>query len=84
MEEYLGNGVEDRQNEWTGSIAVGSKSFVEKVKSQLGLKVKGRDGIEGVWKYQLRKDAAPYITIFRAEKDDIDPVNSFFWDANTE
>ena len=41
MEEYLGKGAESRQNEWTGSIAVGSKSFVENVKSVLGFKVKG-------------------------------------------
>ena len=54
------------------------------MKSILGFKAKERDRIEGVWKYQLREEAAPYITIFRAEKDDIDPENSFFWDANTE
>jgi putative transposase len=84
VEEYLGNGAESRQDEWTASIAVGSESFVEKVKSQLGFKAKGRDVIEGVGRYQLREEAATYMTLFRAEKDDIDPENAYFWDVNTE
>ena len=84
VEEYLGKGAENRQDEWIASIAVGSESFVEKVKSQLGLKVKGRDVIEGVGGYQLREEATPYMTLFRSEKDDIDPENSFFWDVDNE
>jgi hypothetical protein len=43
----MGNGAQSRQDEWTGSIAVGSKSFLEKVKALLGFKAKGRDGMEG-------------------------------------
>ena len=84
VEEYLGNGAECRQDEWTSSIAVGSESFVEKVKSKLGFKAKGRGVIEGVGRYQLREEAAHYETLFRAEKDDTDPENSYFWDGNTE
>jgi putative transposase len=71
VEEYLGNGAESRQDEWTASIAVGSESFVEKVKSKLGFKAKGRDITEGVGRYQLREEATPYNTLFRAEKDDM-------------
>lgn len=81
VEEYLGNGAEGRQNEWTSSIAVGSKTFIEKVKSQLGFKAKGRDVIEGVEGYQIREEAAPYVTHFRGEKDDINAENTYFWDA---
>ena len=44
----------------------------------------GRDVIEGVGGYQLREEAAPCMTLFRAEKDDIDPENANFWDVNTE
>jgi putative transposase len=40
-EEYLGNGLKRRQEIWADSIAVGSKSFVAKVKSLLGFKAKG-------------------------------------------
>ena len=43
IDEYLGNGTKSRQDEWTDSIAVASKSFIEKVKALLGFKAKGRD-----------------------------------------
>jgi len=84
VDEYLGNGAGGRQDEWTDSIAVGSKSFIEKVKSLLGFKAKGRDVIEGGEGYNLREEAASYMAHFRAEKDDIGPENAYFWDVNTE
>ena len=84
VEEYMGNGEGDRQEEWTNSIAVGSKSFIDKVKSLLGLKARGRAVIEGGEGCHLREEAAPYTTSFRAEKDDIGLENAYFWDANIE
>lgn len=36
VEEYLAGGVKNRQEKWTGSNAVGSKPFVERVKALLG------------------------------------------------
>jgi hypothetical protein len=84
IEEYLGNGAKSRQEEWTESIAVGSKSFVEKMKALLRFKAKGRDVMEHREGYHLREEAAPYKTLFRAEKDDIGPKNTYFWDIITE
>ena len=84
IEEYLGNGRKGRQDEWTDSIAVGSESFIEKVKSMLGFKARGRDVVKGDDGYHLREGAAPYIALFEAEKDDIGPENAYFWDENTE
>ena len=84
IEEYLGNGAKCRRDEWTGSIAVGSRSFVEKVKALLGFKAKGRNVMEGGEGYQLREEAAHYMALFGAEKDDIGPENTYFWDVNTE
>jgi REP-associated tyrosine transposase len=84
VEEYLGNGAKGRQDEWTGSIAIGSKSFVEKVKSLLGFKAKGRNVLEGDERYQLREEAAPYIPIFEAEKDNISTENTHVWGINPE
>ena len=46
IEEYLGSGSEIRRDEWTGSIAIGSRSFVENVKTLLGLRAKGRRVME--------------------------------------
>jgi hypothetical protein len=40
VEEYLEDGEQGRQDEWTDSIAMGSQSFIENPKMQLRLKVK--------------------------------------------
>jgi putative transposase len=84
IEEYLGNGSKGRQNEWTESVAVGSRSFVENVKALLGSKAKGRNVTEGGQGYKLREPNAHYKALFGAEKDDIGPENSYFWDINNE
>ena len=77
-------GAEGRQDEWTDSIAVGSKSFIEKVKALPGLKAKGRDVTEGGEGYHLREEATPYTALLRAEKDDIGLKNTYFWDISSE
>jgi len=53
------------------------------VKALLGFKAKGRKIIEGCEGYHLREGAAPYTTVFRAEKDGIGP-DTCFWDINIE
>ena len=73
------NGAEGRQDEWTDSIAVESKSFIEKVKALLGFKAKGRNFMDGGEGYHLRDEATPYTALFRAEKDDIGFENTYFW-----
>jgi len=80
----LGDGNIKRQDEWTGSIAVGGRTFVDSVKVLLGFKAKRRNAIEGVKGYHLREEAAPYKALFRAEKNDIGSENAYFWDTNTE
>jgi hypothetical protein len=46
VEEQLQGAGKKRQDEWTGSIAVGSKGFIENVKAHLRFRAKGRDVIE--------------------------------------
>ncbi len=84
VEEYLGEGAKNRQDEWTGSIAVGSKPFIENVKALLGFRAKGRAVIEDDEAYQLREGSAHYKALFGAEKDDIGPENTYFWDIKFE
>jgi len=67
----LGDGAKERQDEWTGSVAVGSKSFIESVKASLGFRAKGRDVIESGEGYQLRESPASYKVFFEAENEDI-------------
>ena len=40
--ESLTNGNNFRQDQWTESIAVGSKDFIETIKKNLGILAKGR------------------------------------------
>jgi putative transposase len=84
VEEYLGDGVKRRQEEWTGSIAVGSRPFVEKVKGVLGSRVRGRDIIEGSGGYQVREELGIYNALFGGKKGDIGPENTYFWNTNPE
>ena len=84
VEEDLVNGLKRRQEIWADSIAVGSKSFVERVKSLLGFNVKGRDVREGGEAYHLREEAAPYMALSSAEKDDIGAENTYYWDIINE
>ena len=83
IDEYLGDGLQARQDEWTRSIAVGSKSFIENVKNLLGFRAKGREVIEGFEGYQLRERFAGYEAFFGGQKDDIGFENTYRWDINT-
>jgi putative transposase len=67
----LGEGEKARREEWTGSIAVGSRPFVEKVKAFLGFRAKGRKVIEAGEGYQVREGPAPYKALLWAEKEDV-------------
>ena len=84
IEEYLGDGSKIRQDEWTDSIAVGSKTFVEKVKALMGFRAMGRDVKESGGGYQLREDAVSYKALLGPEKCDIGPKNTYFWDIKYE
>jgi len=63
---------------------VGSRSFIENVKALLGFRAKGRAVIEDNEGYQLREESADYKALFMAEKDDIGPENTYFWDVKSE
>jgi putative transposase len=80
--EYLDKAEKIREKEWTRSIAVGSRPFVEKVKDQLGIRAKGRAVIEGTQGYQLREEAAGYQALFQVENSDIGLDNAYLWDIN--
>ena len=81
IEDYLGDGSKNRQDEWTDSIAVGNRIFIEKLKALLGFRAKGRKVKEGGEGYQLREDPAPYNARFEAEKGNIGPENTYLWNV---
>ena len=78
------NGVKGCQDEWTGSIAVGSTSFIETIRARLGFKAIGRDVKEADGAYQLRESTALYRADFKTEKSDIDLENTYLWDLKVE
>jgi putative transposase len=80
VDDYLGNGKNVRDDKWTKSIAVGNKSFVERVKSLMGVLAIGRKSIEAGESFQLREPAVPCGAHFEDEKGDIGPKNTYFWD----
>ena len=59
---------------------VGSKGFVEKLKSVLIGSVSGRKVKEAGEGYQLREPSVPYKVNFDVKNDDIGPENRHFWD----
>ena len=79
IDEYLGSQKIGRDDKWTRSIAVGSKGFVEKVRSILFGLVRGRKVKESGDGYQLREPSAPYRVDFEAENEDIGIEIKHFW-----
>ena len=64
----------DRENTWTQSIAVGSRTFVETMKEALGFRAKGRKIIGADDTFELREVIAPYGKI-----NDQESANTLLW-----
>ena len=82
VNEYLEDGKKDREEEWTDSIAVGNRPFVEKVKELLGFRAKGRKVIKGKERYQVREAPTHYNVLSGVENENIGLINTYFWDVN--
>ena len=84
VEGYLGDGNNNRDDKWTKSIAVGSKGFVESVKTLLGAIARGRKVREAAEIYQLREPSALYGSHFWVKSNDIGSENTYFWNDYPE
>jgi len=60
---------------------VGSRGFVDRVKSILGALALGRKSIEAGESYQLREPSISYSAHFGVKKGDIGPENTYFWNV---
>ena len=73
-----------RQPQWTESIAVGNKVYVEKVKDQMGYKAIWRKVVETRDSFVLKERQHPYQSIsdgaIRVQPED----NTFYWQNGTE
>lgn len=82
VETAVGEEIPQRESTWTQAVAVGSESFVEKVKGQLkGLAIGRRiQTMANGW--ELREEAIPYNHFLEAQKVDIAPENMYSWNVN--
>jgi putative transposase len=64
----------DKENKWTQSIAVGSKTFIVAMKEALGFRAKGRKIICADDTFELRETITPY-----GKANDLDSGNTFSW-----
>ncbi len=63
-----------KENKWTQSIAVGSKTFIGKMKEALGFKAKGSKINYADDTIELREAITPY-----GKADNLDSGNTFLW-----
>ena len=64
----------DKETKWTQSIAVGSKTYIEKMKKTLGYRAKGRKIIKAEDTFELREAVAAFDNA-----DNLDSVNTYLW-----
>ena len=77
--EYCGGAEKSRKDDWTASIAVGGKGFVERVKEHLGFRAKGREVVEDGEGCRVREGTAFYSSFLGAEKEEIGSENTYHW-----
>ena len=85
IEEELRKNFQNRESHWTESLAVGSQSFVEKVKETLGFKAKSRQiyPSKSDSGSELRERVTAYNADFGSENDGLSQNNGYFWNQNS-
>lgn len=73
-----------REPRWSDSIAIGSETFVDQVKSELGLTARHREIAETNGAYTLREPFRPYAGHFDPENVPLRPNNTVFWEHSLE
>ena len=66
-----------KENKWSQSIAVGSKTFIEKMKETLGFRAIGRKIICDEDTFELREGQTPY-----GKAKNLNSSNTFLWDQH--
>lgn len=82
VNETLANGNNFRQTQWTESIAVGSKGFIETIKEKLGKLAKGRKILENDGGFHLKENMGTYNTNSDIKKVNTVLKNTSYWDIN--
>ena len=80
----MGYGRYSRDGKWSGSIAVGKREFVEKVKERLGVRAQGREVRAAADAYVLNEPEATYTTNSGGENGVLRFQNAHFWNVYHE
>ena len=64
----------DKEDKWTQSIAVGGKTFIEKMKEALAFRAAGKKIVCTDDTFEFREVVAPY-----GKANNLDPGNTFLW-----
>ena len=83
VEAAHGIAAPGRDDRWSESLAVGSKRFVDKVKSELGIHAKHRQVSAADDTYTLRESAQPYMVYFGSENESLGRNNTIFWQTTS-
>ena len=83
VSEALANDNNFRLSQWTESIAVGSKGFIETIKEKLGIRATGRKVLEKDGGFELREEVESYIANSDVKNDDIGLQNTCFWSISS-
>jgi len=81
IEQAFGSKNQLRKSKWSGTIAVGSKHFVEATKDRLGIKAKGRRVLEEDGSYEVREPAAAYGRDFGRKNGALSLENTYSWNV---
>ena len=79
VEEALKSVEKIRERRWSESIAVGSLSFIEEVKAELGARGFGRNIISSAEGHELREPQVSYHDHLGRGKAPLSHKNSLFW-----
>ena len=78
------NGLDAREPEWTESVAVGSKTFIEGIREELQPGLRGRKMRETGGHYELREQGAAYSVNFAPKNVLLSTEDTYILDLNIE
>jgi putative transposase len=84
VEDALAAGTTTRDDRWSHAVAVGSASFIEAVKRELGIRAKGREAAASSGLFALQESRRPYRALFDGENEALRPENTLYWEESLE
>ena len=81
IEQELMLNLSRRDERWSKSIAVGSESFIDQVKTSLGIKAKDKEIIEYEDSYLIKERHSTYNALFNSKTDPLRVENTIKWDV---